>query len=264
MKIDRLAERGFFMNNAISAELMKLRRSRVLLLAAIASALPPAVKFLRRASGNLDGAADWRGFLTSGQELAVFGMLITVILLTVYLFTLEYRYGTAAALLTTETKRASLYNAKIVVLAAVIVLLLVISAASQLLFGALAVGERLSAAMGRQFVWVMAWYAFSYIMLAVVAALPAILTKRFVPAAIITLGFYILIFPFHAKNPYICPFMTPAIIAARIYSSNTYIFSFSYENFNTGVLPAGALLVCLAGIAWTIGITAYRKMDAVR
>jgi hypothetical protein len=101
-------------------------------------------------------------------------------------------------------------------------------------------------------------------MLAAVVALPAVLTKRFVPTAVITLGYYILIFPSHTKYPYVCPFMTPAIVAAKLYGSSDYQFTFSYDNLSTGVLPAGLVLACMAGIAALIGAIVYRNADAVR
>jgi ABC-type transport system involved in multi-copper enzyme maturation permease subunit len=255
---------GLAMKNAISAEFLKLRRSRVLLLAAIASALPPAVKCLRHALGNLDEASSWRGFLSSSQELAVFGMLMTVMLLAAFLFTMEYQYGTAGAIFTSGTGRSAIFGAKIAALGVVIMALLAISAASQLLFGALATAEALPAALFGQFASVTAWYAFSYLALAAVVALPAVLTKRFTLTAVITMGYYIMIFPFHTKNPYVCPFMTPAVVASRLYGSVDYIFSFGYENLPTGVLPAAAFLTCLAGVSSAIGVSAYRKSDAVR
>jgi hypothetical protein len=255
---------GLAMKNAISAEFIKLRRSRVLLLAAIASVLPPAVKCLRRAFGNLEEASSWRGFLSSSQELAVFSMLITVILLSAFLFTMEYQHGTAGAVFTTGTRRSAVFGAKMAVLGAVIAALLAVSAASQLLFGALATAEPLPAALFGQFASVTAWYAFSYLALAAVVALPAVLTKRFTLTAVITLGYYIMIFPFHTKNAYVCPFMTPAIVASKLYGSIDYIFTFSYGNLSTGVLPAAAFLGCLAGVSYAIGVWVYRASDAVR
>jgi hypothetical protein len=249
------------MKNAISAEFLKLRRSRALLLAAIASVLPPAVKCLRAVSA---GGTDWQAFLSTGQELMAFGMLITVMLLSAWVFTMEYRHGTAAAIFTTGTNRAAVFGAKLIVLAAVIVALNILSAASQLLFGWLAVGRAPTAETAWRFACVMEWYAVSYFLLTAVVALPAVLTKRFMLTAVITMGYYILIFPFHTKNPYVCPFLTPAIVAAKLYGATGYIFAFSYDNLSTGVLPAGIVLACLAVAAVVIGVTVYRKSDAVR
>jgi hypothetical protein len=143
------------MKNAIIAEFIKLRRSGTLLLAAIASALPPAVKCLKFALGNTDEKG-WTGFLSSGQELCVFGMLNTVMLLSAYLFTMEYPHGTADAIFTTSTKRTSVFAAKIAALAAVILSLLLVSAVSQLIFGTLAAGIAPAAILG-QFTAVTAW-----------------------------------------------------------------------------------------------------------
>jgi bacitracin transport system permease protein len=255
---------GLAMKNALSAELQKLRRSRVLLLAVIASVLPPAVKFLRHAFGNFTEASSWRGFLSSSQELAVFSMLITVMLLAAFLFTMEYQYGTAGAVFTTGTRRSAIFGAKIAVLGVVIVALLAISAASQLLFGALSAAEPLPAGLLGQFASVTALYAFSYVALAAVVALPAVLTKRFTLTAVITLGYYVMIFPFHTKNAYVCPFMTPTVVAAKLYGSIDYIFSFTYESLSVSVLSAAAFLACLAGVSYTIGVTAFRTSDALR
>jgi hypothetical protein len=252
------------MRNAISAELLKLRRSRVLLLAALSCVMPPAVECLRHAVGNLGEASHWRGFLTSGQELTVFCMLITVMLLSAFLFTMEYQYGTAGAIFTSATGRVTIYGAKIAALGIVIASLCVISSGSQLLFGALATAEALPAELFGQFAAVSAWYVFSYFALAVVVALPAVLTKRFTLTAVITLGCYIMIFPFHTKNPYVCPFMTPAIVASKLYGSTDYIFAFTYGNLSTGVLPAAVFLTALAGVSSVISTRAVRASDAVR
>jgi hypothetical protein len=252
------------MKNALSAELLKLRRSLVLLLAVIATILPPAVKCLRHAVGNLDEASSWRGFLASGQELTVFGMLITVMLLSAFIFTMEYQYGTAAAAFTSGTRRSAVFGAKMAVLGIVIVSLLVISAASQLLFGALAASDALPTALLGQFASITAWFAFSYLAIAAVVALVAVATKRFTLTTVITFGYYIVIFPFHTKYPYVCPFMTPAIVASKLYGSSDYIFSFSYEKLSTGVLPATVFLACLAAISLVIGSFLYRGSDAVR
>jgi len=251
------------MKNAISSEFIKLRRSWALILAAAAAFLPPAVEFARSISGHSD-RPEWLAFLSSRQELAVSGMIIMVMLLAAWIFTMEYQHGTAGALFITGVKRIEIFTAKMVALSAVITGLLILSAASQLLFGALAVGKPLPAPVFWQFVSVTVWYVFSYIMLAAVVVLPAVLTKRFVLTAVITLGYYILIFPFHTKNAYVCPFMTPTIVAAKLYGSDNYIFGSSYDNLTTGVLPAGAVLACLAAAALAAGAVIYRKSDAVR
>ncbi len=252
------------MKKALSAELLKLRRSLVMLLAVVASILPPAVKCLRHAVGNLEKAPTWQGFLSSGQELAVFGMLITVMLFSAFLFTMEYQYGTAAAVFTSGTRRSAVYGAKMAVLGIVIVSLLAVSAASQLLFGALTVREALPADLLGRLVLTTEWYAFSYLAVAAIVAMVAVLTKRFTLTAVITFGYYILIFPFHTKNPYVCPFMTPAVVAARIYGSTDYIFTFNYEKLSIGVLPAAAFLACLAVVSYAFGSLRYSRSDAVR
>jgi hypothetical protein len=253
-----------FMRNAFSAELLKLRRSLPLLLAGIASVLPPAVKCLRHAFGSLDRASTWQGFLASGQELSVFGLLISVMLLAAFTYTMEHQYGTAAAVFTTGTRRLAVFGAKAAVLAVVVAALLVLSAGSQLLFGALAAADALTpAALGR-LAAVTAWYAFSYAAIAAVVALPAVLTKRFTLTAVITLGYYIMIFPFHTKNAYVCPFLTPAVVAARLWGSTDYLFTFNYEKLSTGVLSAGAFLLCLAAVCLALGAAAYARSDAVR
>ncbi len=246
------------MKNAVFAEFLKIRRLRVLLLAVIVSILAPLVKMLRSISASSESMG-WRGFLTSGQELFAFSMLITVILFANYIFTMEYRLGTGAAVFTSNTKRSCVFTAKLLTVAIIVVLLFIISALSQLLFGYITVSETMPKNLFGQFVSVMMWYAFSFILLAAVVALPAVLTKRFVITAVITLGYYILVFPFHSKNLYACPFMTPAVIAAKIYDSADYIFSFDYKNIEAGLIQASFFLESLALVSFVAGILVYRK-----
>jgi hypothetical protein len=252
------------MRNAFSAELLKLRRSLPLLLACVAAVLPPAVKCLRHAFGGLDRASTWRGFLASGQELAVFGMLTAVMLISAFIFTMEHQYGTAAALFTTGARRLAVFGAKMAVLAVVVAALLVLSVGSQLLFGALTAADGLTAAALGPLAAVTAWYAVSYVAIAGMVALPAVLTKRFTPTAVITLGSYILLFPFHAKNAYACPFLTPTIVAARMWGSTDYLFTFDYGKLSTGVIPAGGFLLCCAAVCLALGASVFARSDAVR
>jgi hypothetical protein len=249
------------MKNAIAAEFLKMRRSRVLLLAFIAAAAPPAVKMLRTLLAPAGNAADWRTFLSSGQELTVFSLLIAVLLIANYVFTMEYKLHTAAAIFTAQTRRAAVYAAKMACLFLVIPGMVLISAAAQLLFGAVSVSGALPGDLLKQFLEVTLWYAASFSLLAAVVALAAVLARRFVLTAVITLGYYILLFPFHAKTLYVCFFMTPVVVAARLYGSANYIFSFDYRGMDVNLPQAAVFLLALAAVSVAAGIFRYRTSD---
>jgi hypothetical protein len=249
------------MKNAIAAEFLKLRRLRVLLLAFLVSVAPPAVKLLRALLAPPPGGTGWREFLTSGQEFSVFGLLVAVMLLANYFFTMEYKLNTATPIFTSQTGRVRIFLAKIISLCAVIWAMLLLSAAAQLLFGALAASGPLPGELLSQFLNVTLWYAVSFALLAAVSALPAVLTRRFVLAAVITLGYYILAFPFHAKSVYGCFFMTPVVVAAKMFGSADYIFTFDYRDMTAGVPQAAAFLSGLALAALLAGLLVYRKSD---
>jgi len=250
------------MRNAIAAELMKLRRSRALPLLLIVCLAPPAVKLLRALLAPAAGGVSWQSFLASGQELTVFSLLIAVLLSANHVFTQEYRFRTAAAVFTVQTGRTAIFTAKIITLFLMIPAMFLLSALAQLLCGAAAVPGALPRELLGTFLLVQLWYAAAFSLLAVAAGLVAVLVKRFTPAAVITLGYYILLFPFHTKTLYVCFFMTPVVIAARLFGSADYIFAFDYRDITAGLPQAAVFLLALGAASFAAGLCIYRRADA--
>lgn len=252
------------MFSVLSIEFLKLRRSKMLLLASIASFLPAMVKYLQFIFGRNQEAASWESFLASGQEFMVMGMLISVVLVSSFVFSMEYQYNTASYIFTSRTSKVNIFISKLISLLFIITFLFLVSAFSQLLFGALALKATLSSALFIKFIKVMAWYIFSYFLLSTMVGMLAVFIKKFVVSAVIVLGYFMLTFPFHLKsNLYISPFMTPTVVAAKLYSSSNYIFTNYYKDVAISNIGAVVFLIALALVSLTLGLICYNKSDAI-
>jgi len=253
------------MLDVLSAEFLKLRRSKVLMLSIIACLIPALIKYLQYAFGGKGANTGWVGFLSTGQELMVLCVLTAIILVSCFIFSMEYQYNTASYIFTSSTSKVYIYIAKLVLLFAMIALFFLVSSISQLLFGYLAISEGFSGSLFAKFIEVNVWYIFAYFLLSTIIVMVAATIKRFVLSVVIIYGYYMLVFPFHLKgNPYINPFMTPFIVAAKIFDSNDYIFTDYYKDISISITALAAFLAVLAVISLAVGILCYKKMDAVK
>lgn len=253
------------MLRVISTEFLKLRRSKMMLLAIIASFLPAMVKYLQFAFGKNLEAVSFEWFLASGEELMVLSMLTVVILVSNFIFTMEYQYNTTSYIFTSSTSKAKIFIAKIISLLAIIAFLFVISAFSQILFGYLALKSALPWLLFLKFIKVIVWYIFSYFLLSVMVVMLSVLIKKFILSSVVVLGYIIMVLPFHLKNNlYICPFMTPTVVAAKLYGSSNYIFTNYYKDVSINNSGAVAFLVVLAIVSLIIGMSYYIKQDAIK
>lgn len=253
------------MRDVLLAEFLKLRRSRVLILSIIVFLVPALIKYLQYNFGNQGEAASWVRFLSTGQELNVLCMLIAVILISCFVFCMEYQYGTASYIFTSGSSKGNIFIAKMALILIIFAFLFFISSLSQLCFGYLAIKSGIPGPLFLKLVEVTAWYIFANFLLSTIIAMVAVVTKRFVLSAVVVFGYYMLVFPFHVKgNPYINPFMTPMVVAARIFNSNDYIFSGYYKDITINITALTVFLAGLAMISLAIAILCYKKMDAVK
>jgi len=237
----------------------------MLLLAFIASFLPAMIKYLQFAFGKNQATASWELFIASGQELMIFSMLTVVVLVSIFVFSMEYQYNTASYVFTSRISKVNLFIAKMISLLAIIASLFVVLAFSQLLFGFLALMVGLSWTLFFKFILVLAWHIFSYFLVSAMVVLVAVFTKRFVISAVVVLGYLMLVFPFHFTNPYVCPFMIPTVIAAKIYGTNNYFLTDYYKNVSTNSIYAAVFLfVALAIVSLIIGTICYKKSDTIK
>ncbi len=245
----------------LSAEFLKLRRSKMLWLATIASLLPALVKYVQYASENGKDAAGWEWFLASSQEIFVFGMIITVVLVSSFIFSMEYQYNTLSYAFTSNVSRVKIFIAKTISILAILTFLVLVSALSQLLFGLLAIRTGLPGNLFVKFIKVTGWYIFSYFMVSAMVVMLTVFFKGFVLSAVVTMGYLMLAFPFHLKfNPYILPLMTPTMVAAKLYGSTDYIFTSYYQDIAVNAIAEAVFLAALAAVSVTIGIIRYKKL----
>jgi hypothetical protein len=251
------------MFSVIFTEFLKLRRSKMLLLSVIASFIPAMIKFLQFAFGKSQANTSWELFLGSGQELTLLAMLFVVVFVSSFVFSMEYQYNTASYVFTSSISKVNIFVSKMISLLAIITFLFIVLASSQLLFGFLALKVGISWTLFFKFIQVIVWYIFSYFLVSAIVVLVAVLIKRFVISAVIVLSYLLLIFPFHAKNnPYICPLMTPTVVASRIYGTSNYIFTNYFTGVSTNSIYAAViLLTVLATSSIIIGMLCYKKSD---
>jgi ABC-type transport system involved in multi-copper enzyme maturation permease subunit len=252
------------MFKVMSAEFLKLRRSKTIMLAVIASIIPAIVKCLQYAFNKSENADAWKQFLGSGQEFMVLAMLTIVILVSSFIFSMEYQYKTSSYIFTSSTSKTNIFTAKLISTFAIIALLFIVSACSQLLFGYLVLKKGLSTTLLFKLAKVTLWYIVSYFLISTVVSMLSVLTKRFTVCTVAILGYIILVFPFHLKNNlYVCPFMNPIVVAAKIYGSNNYIFTNYYKDVSVSNINTILFISILAIVSLIIGIIAYKKQDAI-
>lgn len=251
------------MYNVLKAEFLKLKRSRMLLLAAAASVLPPLVKFIQLSAGKVQTNSNWEYFLASKQEITVICMLVACILAASFVFNMEYQYKTASYVLTSGVSRVKVYFSKLLSIFAVIFLLFLLSGLFQVLFGYLAVKTALPQALFIKLVKTTLIYVSAYFLLTTVIVLLGVFFKRFVLTSVVALGYIMLVFPFHLKNNiFISPFMTPSAIAAKIYGTGNYILADGYySNVSVNIAAAFAFLLVLSAASLIAGLFFYRKSD---
>lgn len=249
----------------LSTEFIKLRRSKMLLLAMLASVIPPMIRFIQYAFGSNGDAASWERFLSTGQEIGVFCMLTAVILVSCFIFTMEYQYRTASYLFTSGASKTNIFIAKILAVLVITALLFVVSAFSQLLFGYLTIRTGLAWAFLLTFIKVTAWYVLAYFLLSALVAMVAVLLKKFVLSAVVNFGYFMLVFPFHLKSdPYINPFMSPTVVAAKLYDAKDYIFTGYYKDIPVSIPGIAVFLLSLAIVSLAVGMVCYKRMDAIK
>ncbi len=252
------------MYKTLSTEFLKLRRSKLLIYALIAGILPSIVKFLQFLSGNTDKVDSWQWFLASRQEIMVFGVLITVILSSSFIFNMEYQYGTASYIYTSRVPKIQIFMAKLLTIFAVVVLIFAVTLVSELLFGVIAIKAAIPKALLLKLIKVTVWYMLSYGLLSTIVVLISVLTKRFVLTSVILFGYLMLVFPFHLKNNiYISPFMTPAAVAAGIFGSDNYILVSYFRDVAVNTTAAAMFIIVLAAVSLGLGLIAYQKSDAI-
>jgi ABC-type transport system involved in multi-copper enzyme maturation permease subunit len=233
-----------------------------MLLVMISGILPSLIKFLQFLFSKDSGEQSWEAFLTTGKEILVLGILITVILVPAFLFSMEYHYKTVSYMLTSGVSRIHIYLSKLISLFLVISSLLAVSGLSELLFGFILFRTVISGTLLFKFLTVTLWYAVAYFLLSSVVIMVSALTKRFVITSVITLGYFMMTFPFQLKNSiYLCPFMTPAAVAAKLYGTD-YIFNNAYKDMTINNLSVLGYLIVLAVIATSVGLSLYKNSDA--
>ena len=251
------------MYKAIFSEFLKLRRSKILLLVLIAGILPSLIKLLQSLSAKDGGKYNWQTFISSDKEIMVLGTLITVILASGFIFNMEYQYKTISYILTWNISKIRIFFSKMVSIFFVIVILLFTSFISENLSGFIVFQTAIPADLLEMFLKVEAWYLTSYFLLSSIVAMISVLTRKYVITSVISLGFFMLTFPFHLKDSiFICPFMTPSAVAAKIYGFNNYIFNNAYRNMDVNTVSVLAFLIILAIISTIVGLVIYKKSDA--
>ncbi|AEY67050.1 ABC transporter permease [Clostridium sp. BNL1100] len=252
------------MYETLSTEFLKLRRSKVLIYTLIAGILPSIVKFLQFIFESTDKVDSWQWFLASRQEIMIFGVLITVVLASSFIFNMEYQYGTASYIYTSRVPKIQIFLAKLLTIFAVVILLFAVTFASELLFGVIAIKTAVPGALLLKSIKVTVWYILSYGLLSNIVVLISVLTKRFVLTSVIIFGYMMLVFPFHLKNNiYISPFMTPAAVAARIFGSNNYILVNYFKDAAVNITAAAVFIIALAAVSLALGLIVYQKSDAL-
>lgn len=252
--------RGVDMHNTILMEFLKVKRSKILLYVMLAGSIPSLVKFLQHSFAQNGSMYGWEWFAASNREVSVFLILTAVTMATAFVFSMENWYGTVSSIFTTRTSRTQIFISKLLAVSALILLILVTSACSDLIFGWIAFGEGLPAELLNRYVKAVLWLVLSYILVSCIIAAITVITRKFVLSAVIAMGYLMLVFPWHLKgNAFICPFMTPTIIAARIFGTGNYIFTNYYTG--TGVDSTAAILslAVLAAAMSAIGLICYRK-----
>jgi ABC-2 type transport system permease protein len=235
----------------------------MLLYATIGSILPAVVKLLQYLGQSDNNSWEW--FLASKQEIMVFGMLITIVLISSFLFSMEYRYNTASYIFTSKASRYSIFIAKIMCLFCIVTFLEVVSALSYLLFGLIAIKGVIPAALFSKFIEVTVWYIFSFFLVSVIVAMLSVLTKKFVISTVIAFAYLMLVFPVHLKgNPYVLPFMTPSVIASKIYNTDNYIFVGYFKAISVNSLAVILFLALTAAISIIVSLIGLKRSDAVR
>lgn len=254
------------MFSVLSTEFIKLRRSKMILLATIASLLPAMVKYLQFVFGKSQAETSWELFLASGQEIMFLGMLTAVVFVSSFVFSMEYQYNTASYVFTSSISKVNIFIAKMITLLGIIAILFIVLALSQLLFGFLALKVGLSWPLFFKFIMVIAWYIFSYFLVSAMVVLVSVLIKRFVISAVVVMSYLLLVFPYHAKNnPYICPLMTPTVVASKIYDTSNYIFTDYFKDVPTNnIYAAVLLLVALAIASLILGLICYKRSDSLK
>lgn len=250
------------MFNAVFTEFLKLRRSRMLLLVVVTGLMPSLVRFLQGVFGKSSNAIDWNWFLTTHREIMVLCVLASVVLVSGFIFSMEYQYKTASYIFTSSVSKIKIFVSKMLSLLAVITLLQVVSAFGDLLFGFLLVKEGIPSNLMLKFVEVIGWYIFAYFLISIIVVMIVVLMKKFVVSSVIVLGYLMMVFPFHLKgNPYICPFMSPTIVASKLFNSPDYIFSNYYKDISINNFGISTFLITIAVISMIVGIAKFKKVD---
>lgn len=253
------------MIRTITTEFLKLKRSPLLWLMLLAGIFPPLIHAAQYATTTPAAADGWMFLLAENQELFAFCTLTAVLLAAIMIFSMEYQYGTASYIFTSATSRVKIYIGKLAALLLMICLMFAVSTAAQLLIGFAMLGSSIPPMLMTELLFCTVWYICAYFLLAVLAAMVVALTKRFVISAGILFGYLILSFPVHyfGYNPYVSPFLTPAVVASKIYDTGGYLFGNYYRGVAINIVDLTGFLVMLAIAAFAVGIVYYKKSDAI-
>lgn len=252
------------MYNILITEIQKLKRSKMLWLVFLVSILPALVKFVQSTLREDIESIHWEEFLYEHQDLMVLGMISSVILMICFIFNMEYQHCTIAYVFTSPVPRVKLFIGKIITGFLVITFLFLSSFISTLVFGFLTVRAGIPSGVLYLYLKVNFWSILMYGSLTAVIALISIIAKKFVVSATVVLGYIMLVFPIHLKgNAYICPFMIPAVMAAKISGSKDYIFSNYYKDVAVNYCNIAAVLCILFAVSLVAGVLRYKKADVV-
>jgi len=250
--------------NVLITEIIKLRRSKMLILALLISFIPAPIKFIQQVLGKVKTNVTWEWFLSAHQEIMVFGMLTAIILVSCFIFGMEYQYNTVSSAFTASVSRTEIFIGKVITLLFVISALFIISALSHLLFGCFTVKEGLKLTFLLKYLKVVLFFILGYFSLTSLMAFINIIVRKYAVSAALILGYFMLVFPMHLKNNlFINPFMIPTVIASKILGSSNYIFSDYYKDVSVSYTGITLFLSAIFIFFLIAGMTYYKKRDAL-
>jgi ABC-type transport system involved in multi-copper enzyme maturation permease subunit len=228
--------------------------------------LPPILKAIQYATPETRvGNGEWSGFLSISQEINMFITLTVMIIVSAFIFSMEYQYDTASYLLTTTTSRAQIYFAKILSLLLQVSGMILVNAVAQLILGFLVVPAPISEGMISMWLLSTGWNIASYFLLSILVSTVAIITRGFLISTALVYGYLVLTFPIHyyLHNSYINPLLSSVVAVAKIYGSDGYLFGSYYPNIQVNILGIAFFLMALALLFMIVSIMYYRKSDAI-
>jgi len=250
------------MYNIITAEILKLKGSKMLWMVAFISFIPAPIKLIQHFIGKGPGTADWNSFISTGQELAVFGMLTSIILVSCFIFTMEYQYNTVSYIFTAPVSKVKMLAAKILALLLIITFSYLVSGISNIIFGYAVIREMIPFKTAYLYFQATVGSILIYFSLTALIAAINIAFKRLAISVTLLMGYLMLFFPFHLKgNVLINPFMIPTVVASKIFGSTGYIFKDYYKDITVNYMEIAGLLTVIFIIPFITSMLYYKKSD---